>query len=90
MKNLRDTFITALNDEGITQKQFAEARGIDPAQVTIFLKDQKALSGKIKPAIFSKWKNPAVPVVLFHAHMQDEIEAAGLSDTIKSITINLK
>jgi len=90
MKNLHDTFIHALNEEGITQKEFAEKRGIERSHVTKQFKDRNALTPEMKAVIFKGWSKPEIGIALFDAHIRDELIAAGLSDLIPSICLNLE
>ena len=82
MKHLRATFKTALNFENITHSQFAAKRNISPNQVLYFMTRDKTLTPAIKGVLFKKWNNPAVPLALFDAHIQDEMEAAGVEGKI--------
>jgi len=79
MKHLKSAFTGALSEEGITKQVFARQRNIPPTQVSKFLHSANSLTPQMKRCIFKGWNNPAIPITLFDAHIQDEIEAAGLS-----------
>ena len=87
MDNLIKTFNQALIIEGISMSAFAKTRDIDPAQISKWRKHKINLTPQIKASIFQGWKNPAIPITLFDSHIQDEMDAAGLS---LIITYNLK
>lgn len=87
MKHLKQAFQLALAREDIRLKAFAGQRDINPARISEFLHRNKTLAGDLKACIFIGWKNPAITITLFDAHIQDELDAAGLS---LSITYNLK
>jgi len=75
MKHLKQAFQLALAREDIRLKAFAGQRDINPSRISEFLHRNKTLAGDLKACIFIGWQNPEIPIALFDAHIQDEMDA---------------
>jgi len=79
MNHLREAFLIALSDEGISKQAFAEQRGMKPWAVSRFLRDADQISLTMKRCILKKWSNPKTARNLFDAYVKDEAEIMGFS-----------
>jgi len=88
MKHLKEAFKRALSLENINLKAFATQRDINPARISEFLHRNGRLAGKLKASIFKDWSNDATQVMLFDAHIKDEIEACRVIGEINAVAYN--
>lgn len=86
MGRLQSAFQDALRAEETTQTQWGDAAGLARATVSRFAAGQRPTAQLLK-ALFTTWDHDETPSRLLLAHIQDEIERAGLSADTFTIRI---
>lgn len=88
MQRLRNVFLKALEEHGVTQFGFAQKAGVTHSAITKFLQGSRPRDDLFR-ALFVNWPDEGTRRELLRAHVADEIERAGLrlSDYEKKLSL---